>query len=154
MAEDLSTYLQELDIKTHIYILDVDTMERGDILNDLRSRCMTFVGINLLRAGLSDFAGSEHGSSGRRHPEGFCRAKVHSATDDWPCCSSRRMGRCFVCGYHDALYASSNRRKRIGDVAYKRHDTTRSMVLPTSIEKAISEGLRAIIPKRRTTNKA
>src|SRR5690606_6774730 len=37
MAEDLSTYLQELDIKTAYIHSEVDTLERSDILRDLRS---------------------------------------------------------------------------------------------------------------------
>ena len=32
MAEDLTTYLQELDIKTAYIHSEVDTLERGDIL--------------------------------------------------------------------------------------------------------------------------
>src|SRR5690606_29084807 len=53
MAEDLSTYLQELDIKTAYIHSEVDTLERGDILKDLRSGVYdVLVGINLLREGL------------------------------------------------------------------------------------------------------
>src|SRR5690606_40286228 len=53
MAEDLSTYLQELGIKTAYLHSDVDTLERGDILRDLRLGVYdVLVGINLLREGL------------------------------------------------------------------------------------------------------
>ena len=53
MAEDLSSYLQELDIKTAYIHSEVDTLERGDILRDLRSGVYdVLVGINLLREGL------------------------------------------------------------------------------------------------------
>src|SRR5690606_9554708 len=53
MAEDLSTYLQELDIKTAYIHSEVDTLERSDILRDLRSGVYdVLVGINLLREGL------------------------------------------------------------------------------------------------------
>ena len=53
MAEDLSTYLQELEIKTAYIHSDVDTLERGDILRDLRLGVYdVLVGINLLREGL------------------------------------------------------------------------------------------------------
>jgi excinuclease ABC subunit B len=53
MAEDLSEYLKELDIKVSYIHSDVDTMERTDILRDLRLGVYdVLVGINLLREGL------------------------------------------------------------------------------------------------------
>src|SRR5680860_1451744 len=53
MAEDLTTYLQEMDVKTAYIHSDVDTLERGDILKDLRNGVYdVLVGINLLREGL------------------------------------------------------------------------------------------------------
>ncbi len=53
MAEDLTKYLDELDIKVQYIHADVDTMERLEILRDLRSGVYdVLVGINLLREGL------------------------------------------------------------------------------------------------------
>ncbi len=53
MAEDLTTYLQELDIKVQYLHSDIDTVERVDILRDLRlGEYDVVVGINLLREGL------------------------------------------------------------------------------------------------------
>lgn len=53
MAEDLSEYLKELDIKVSYIHSDVDTLERTDILRDLRLGVYdVLVGINLLREGL------------------------------------------------------------------------------------------------------
>jgi excinuclease ABC subunit B len=53
MAEDLSEYLQELDIKVTYIHSEVDTLERIDILRDLRMGVFdVLVGINLLREGL------------------------------------------------------------------------------------------------------
>lgn len=53
MAEDLSDYLQELGLRTHYLHSDIDTMERVDILRDLRLGVYdVVVGINLLREGL------------------------------------------------------------------------------------------------------
>lgn len=52
-AEDLSDYLKEKEIKVHYLHSDVDTLERSDILDDLRKgnyQCL--VGVNLLREGL------------------------------------------------------------------------------------------------------
>lgn len=53
MAEDLTTYLKDLDIKVQYLHSDVDTVERVDILRDLRlGEYDVVVGINLLREGL------------------------------------------------------------------------------------------------------
>ncbi len=53
MAEDLSNYLRELNIKVHYLHYGVKTMERTEILRDLRTGVHdVIVGINLLREGL------------------------------------------------------------------------------------------------------
>ncbi len=53
MAEDLSDYIIELDIKVHYLHSEVDTIERVAILRDLRLGVFdVVVGINLLREGL------------------------------------------------------------------------------------------------------
>src|SRR5579883_3184190 len=53
MAEDLADYMQELGIKVHYLHSEIDTIERVDILRDLRLGVYdVVVGINLLREGL------------------------------------------------------------------------------------------------------
>ncbi len=53
MAEDLSTYLVEMGIKAAYLHSDIDTLERLDILHNLRRGTYdVLVGINLLREGL------------------------------------------------------------------------------------------------------
>ena len=53
MAEDLSTYLTEIGIKTAYIHSEIDTLERGDILRDLWMGVYdVLVGINLLREGI------------------------------------------------------------------------------------------------------
>jgi len=53
MAEDLADYLRELDIKVHYLHSEVQTLERVEILRDLRLGAYdVVVGINLLREGL------------------------------------------------------------------------------------------------------
>ncbi|MBO7699072.1 excinuclease ABC subunit UvrB, partial [Candidatus Saccharibacteria bacterium] len=53
MAEDLSDHLKERGVKTAYIHSDIDTLERGDILRDLRAGVYdVLVGINLLREGL------------------------------------------------------------------------------------------------------
>jgi excinuclease ABC subunit B len=53
MAEDLTTYYHELGVKVRYLHSDVDTLERMEILRDLRRGVFdVLVGINLLREGL------------------------------------------------------------------------------------------------------
>ena len=53
MAEDLTDYLNDLDIKVRYMHYDIDTMERMEIIRDLRlGEFDVLVGINLLREGL------------------------------------------------------------------------------------------------------
>lgn len=53
MAEDLTLFLKELDIKVQYLHSDIDTVERVDILRDLRlGEYDVLVGINLLREGI------------------------------------------------------------------------------------------------------
>ena len=53
MAEELADYLREMDVKTHYLHSEVDTLERVEILRDLRLGVYdVVVGINLLREGL------------------------------------------------------------------------------------------------------
>jgi len=53
MAEELSDYLREMEIKTHYLHSEIETLERVEILHDLRLGVYdVVVGINLLREGL------------------------------------------------------------------------------------------------------
>jgi excinuclease ABC subunit B len=53
MAEDLADYLQEMGVRTHYLHSEIDTLERIEILRDLRLGVYdVIVGINLLREGL------------------------------------------------------------------------------------------------------
>ncbi|TET13792.1 MAG: excinuclease ABC subunit UvrB, partial [Dehalococcoidia bacterium] len=53
MAEQLADYLREMEIKTHYLHSEIDTLERVEILRDLRLGVYdVVVGINLLREGL------------------------------------------------------------------------------------------------------
>jgi len=53
MAEDLTTYYQELGVRVRYLHSDIDTLERTQILRDLRLGAFdVLVGINLLREGL------------------------------------------------------------------------------------------------------
>ncbi len=53
LAEDLSTYLNEIGVKAKYLHSDIDTLERVQIINELRKGIFdVLVGINLLREGL------------------------------------------------------------------------------------------------------
>ena len=53
MAEDLTTYLQEAGIRVRYLHSDIDTLERAEIIRDMRLDVFdVLVGINLLREGL------------------------------------------------------------------------------------------------------
>jgi excinuclease ABC subunit B len=53
MAEDLARYYQELDVRVRYMHSEIDTLERDEILRDLRlGHFDVLVGINLLREGL------------------------------------------------------------------------------------------------------
>jgi excinuclease ABC subunit B len=53
MAEDLTEYMNEQNIKVRYLHSDIDTLERIEILRDLRTGVFdVLVGINLLREGL------------------------------------------------------------------------------------------------------
>lgn len=53
MAEELTAYLSKLDIRAKYIHSDIDTLERVEIMNDLRAGSFdVLVGVNLLREGL------------------------------------------------------------------------------------------------------
>jgi excinuclease ABC subunit B len=147
MAEDLSTYLQELDIKTAYIHSEVDTLERGDILRDLREGVYdVLVGINLLREGL-DLPEVSLVAIIDADKEGFLRSS--SALIQIIGRAARHLeGKVLM--YADKITDSMKQaieetdRRRTIQTAYN----TEHAITPTSIIKEIDEGLRAIIPKK------
>ena len=147
MAEDLSTYLQEMDIKTAYIHSDVDTLERGDILSDLRSGVYdVLVGINLLREGL-DLPEVSMVAIMDADKEGFLRSA--GALIQTSGRASRHIdGKVYM--YADRItdsmkraIAEMDRRRNIQLTYNKQHNIT-----PESITREVSVGLRALIPKK------
>lgn len=147
MAEDLSQYLMDLDIKTAYIHSEVDTLERSDILRDLRSGIYdVLVGINLLREGL-DLPEVSLVAIVDADKEGFLRST--SALIQTIGRAARHLeGQVIM--YADRITDSmkraideTNRRRSIQTAYNEEHGIT-----PVSIAKEISEGLRAIIPKK------
>ncbi|MNS90956.1 UvrABC system protein B [compost metagenome] len=147
MAEDLSTYLLEIGIKTAYIHSEVDTLERGDILKDLRLGVYdVLVGINLLREGL-DLPEVSMVAIMDADKEGFLRSES-ALIQTIGRAARHQEGTVYM--YADNMTRSmraaideTNRRRAIQEAYNTEHGMT-----PTSIAKEIDEGLRAIIPDK------
>jgi excinuclease ABC subunit B len=146
MSEDLTEYLQELKIKVAYLHSDVDTLDRTDILRDLRLGVYdVVVGINLLREGL-DLPEVSLVAILDADKEGFLRSEQALI---------QTVGRAarhvegHVIMYADRITNSmqktideTTRRRAIQEKFNKDHGIT-----PTGISKSIEKGMRPDLPE-------
>ncbi|MDR7871263.1 MAG: excinuclease ABC subunit UvrB [Tissierellaceae bacterium] len=144
MAEDLTKYFKEIGIKVTYLHSDVETIERMEIIRDLRmGKYDVLVGINLLREGL-DLPEVSLVAILDADKEGFLRSETSLIQ------TSGRAARNIegkVIMYADKITGSmeraigeTNRRREIQDKYNKEHD-----IVPRSVNKGIRDIIEATI---------
>ena len=146
MSEDLTEYLKDLNIKVAYLHSDVDTLDRTDILRDLRLGVYdVLVGINLLREGL-DLPEVSLVAILDADKEGFLRSE-QALIQTVGRAARHEQGRVIM--YADTVTKSmqrtideTNRRRKIQDEYNKTHGIT-----PTGINRAVEGRMNTDLPE-------
>ncbi|MGH7239449.1 MAG: excinuclease ABC subunit UvrB, partial [Candidatus Saccharimonadales bacterium] len=146
MAEDLTEYLQEVNIKVAYLHSDIDTLERSDILRDLRLGTYdVLVGINLLREGL-DLPEVSLVAILDADKEGFLRSE-QALIQTVGRAARHEEG-------HVIMYAdhTTDSMKKTIDETYRRREIQQKYneqhgITPTSIHREVEKGLRPDLPE-------
>ncbi len=138
MAEDLTNYLREAGVRVRYLHSDIDTLERAELIRDLRLDVFdVLVGINLLREGL-DIPEITLVAILDADKEGFLRSRT-SLIQTIGRAARNSRGRVIM--YADVMTDSmreaieeTNRRRSLQEAYNRAHGIT-----PTTIEKAVRE---------------
>jgi excinuclease ABC subunit B len=146
MAEDLTDYLKEINIKVTYLHSDVDTLDRTDILRDLRLGVYdVVVGINLLREGL-DLPEVSLVAILDADKEGFLRSE-QALIQTIGRAARHIEGRVIMYADHqtgsmERAIGETNRRRVIQEKYNKDHKIT-----PTGAGRALEAGMRPDLPE-------